>query len=107
MSVDDEFWYGATLFYNYAAYPHSNTTTFHEDGYFTLTMPAEQSYAENSVGLGANTMVAMSESGQLVFKNVGSFLRVQLYGADQTVKKITLNAIAGEALAGTAKVIPR
>ncbi|MBR5850676.1 MAG: leucine-rich repeat domain-containing protein [Alistipes sp.] len=104
VSVDDDFYYGAALPYNYAAYPHSNTTTFHEDGYFTLTMPAEQSYAESSVGLGANTMVAASETGKLVFKNVGGFLRVQLYGADQSVKKITLSSIAGEALAGEAKI---
>lgn len=106
VSVDDDFYYGATLPYNYAAYPHSNTMAFHEDGYFTLTMPAEQSYAENSVGLGANMMVAASETGKLMFKNVGSFLRVQLYGLGQTVKKITLSSIAGEPLAGAAKVYP-
>ncbi len=106
VSTDDEFWYGATLPYNYAAYPHSNATSFHEDGYFVLTMPAEQTYAENSVGLGANTMVAMSEDGQLMFKNVGSFLRVRLWGDSQQVQSVTLTTKGKEVLAGPAKITP-
>jgi hypothetical protein len=67
-------------------------------------MPAEQTYVENSFGLGANTMVAVSESGQLIFKNVGSYLRVMLWGENQTVKKITFSSNAGECVAGKAKV---
>lgn len=106
VSTDDEFWYGATLPYNYAAYPHSNATSFHEDGYFVLTMPAEQTYTENSVGLGANTMVAMSEDGQLMFKNVGSFLRVRLWGDNQQVQSVTLTSKGKEVLAGPAKITP-
>lgn len=106
VSTDDEFWYGATLPYNYAAYPHSDAMSFHEDGYFVLTMPAEQIYAENSVGLGANTMVAVSESGQLMFKNVGSFLRVRLWGDNQQVQSVTLTTKGEEVLAGPAKITP-
>lgn len=105
ISVDDDFWFGYDVDYNYAIYPHSAANEFDEtDCFFTTTMPAEQTYVENSFGLGANTMVAASESGQLIFKNVGSYLRVMLWGENQTVKKITLSSIAGEALAGEAKI---
>ena len=106
-SVDDDFWYGADVPYNYAVYPHSSTTQLDEtDHFFTLTMPAEQTYVENSFGLGANTMVAVSESGQLMFKNVGSYLRVRLYGKDIAVSSITLTSKGDEAISGKAKVTP-
>ena len=106
-SVDDDFWYGADVPYNYAVYPHSSTTQLDEtDHFFTLTMPSEQTYVENSFGLGANTMVAVSESGQLMFKNVGSYLRVRLYGKDIAVSSITLASRGNEAIAGKAKVTP-
>lgn len=106
-SVDDDFWYGADVPYNYAVYPHSSTTQLDEtDHFFTLTMPSEQTYVENSFGLGANTMVAVSESGQLMFKNVGSYLRVRLYGKDVAVSSITLASLGNEAIAGKAKVTP-
>lgn len=106
-SVDDDFWYGADVPYNYAIYPHSSTTQLDEtDYFFTFTMPAEQTYAENSFGIGANTMVAVSESGQLTFKNVGSYLRVRLYGEDVSVSSITLTSKGNEAIAGTAKITP-
>lgn len=106
VSVDDDFWFGYDVDYNYAIYPHSADNAFDEtDCFFTTTMPSEQTYVENSFGLGANTMVAASESGQLIFKNVGSYLRVMLWGENQTVKKITLSSVAGEALAGEAKIV--
>ena len=106
-SVDDDFWYGSDVPYNYAVYPHSSTTQLDEtDHFFTFTMPSEQTYVENSFGLGANTMVAVSESGQLTFKNVGSYLRVRLYGKDVAVSSITLASKGNEAIAGKAKVTP-
>ena len=105
VSVDDPFWSGYDVDYNYAIYPHAADNAFDEtDCFFTATLPAEQTYVANSFGPGANTMVAVSESGQLLFKNVCSYLRVMLYGADQSVKKITLSSIADEALAGEAKI---
>lgn len=106
-SIDDDFWYGTSVPYNYAVYPYSASTQLDEtDYYFTLTMPDEQTYAENSFGLGANTMVAVSETGQLTFKNVGSYLRVRLYGEDVSVSSITLNSKGDESISGTAKVTP-
>ena len=106
VSTDDDFWYGADVSYNYAAYPYSADMELDESGYFKLTMPAEQTYAENSFGLGANTMVAVSESGQLTFKNVCSYLRVRLYGENTSISSITLTSKGDEAIAGAAKVTP-
>lgn len=106
-SVDDEFWYGADVPNIYAVYPHSPNTQLDETNLFlTLTMPAEQTYAENSFGLGANTMVAISNSGQLSFKNVGSYLRVRLYGEDVKISSVTLTSKSDDAIAGIAKVTP-
>lgn len=107
ISVDDKFWYGEDVDNIYAVYPHSSDTQLDEtDLFLTLDMPAEQTYVENSFGLGANTMVAVSETGQLYFKNVGSFLRILLYGENATVKSITLTSKGEEAIAGEAKVTP-
>ena len=106
VSTDDDFWYGADVSYNYAAYPYSPDMELDESGYFKLTMPAEQTYAENSFGLGANTMVAVSESGQLTFKNVCSYLRVRLYGENTSISSITLTSKGDEAIAGAANVTP-
>lgn len=106
-SVDDKFRYEVAVDNIYAVYPHSSDIQLDEtDLFLTLDMPAEQTYVENSFGLGANTMVAVSETGQLYFKNVGSFLRILLYGEDVTVKSITLTSKGEEAIAGKAIVTP-
>lgn len=106
-SVDDEFWYGTDVPNIYAVYPHSPNTQLDETNLFlTLTMPSEQTYAVNSFGLSANTMVAVSNSGQLSFKNVGSYLRVRLYGENVKISAITLTSKGSEAIAGIAKVTP-
>lgn len=107
VSTDDEFWFGLDVTANYAAYPHSTENTLDEtDLFITLQMPAEQIYAENSFGLNANTMVAVSETGQLIFKNVGSYLRVRLYGEGAAISSVTVTSKGDQAIAGEAKVTP-
>ena len=107
ISVDDDFWFGYDVDANYAVYPHSDDITLDEtDLFLTVNLPSEQTYVENSFGLGANTMVAVSESGQLMFKNVGSFLRIRLYGENTAVSSITLTS-KRETIAGEAKIIPQ
>lgn len=104
-STDDEFWYGADVDNIYAVYPYSEDMQIDETSCaITLIMPAEQTYAENSFGLGANTMVAVSTSNQLVFKNVGSWLRVRLYGENTSIASVTLTSLGDEAIAGEAEV---
>lgn len=106
-SVDDPYWFGYDVANSYAVYPHSVDNKLDETNLFlTLNMPAEQTYAENSFGLGANTMVAVSDNNQLIFKNVGSYLRVRLYGTNTSVSSITLTNKGNEAIAGAAKVTP-
>lgn len=107
VSVDDEFFSSYKVDANYAVYPHSADTELDEtDCFFTLNMPAEQTYAEKSFGLNANTMVAVSETGNLMFKNVGCYLRVRLYGENASISSVTLTTKGTEAIAGEAKVTP-
>ena len=95
---------------NVAVYPYSADHLLDEDTRaVTLTMPAEQTYAENSFGLGANTMIAITSEVNdlaLYFKNVGTYLNVRLWGEQQTVKSITVTATGDEALSGKATVAP-
>lgn len=95
---------------NVAIYPYSADHVLDETTRaVTLEMPAVQNYTENSFGQNANTMVAITSDvfdTALYFKNVGSFLNVRLWGANQTVKSITVTATGGEALSGAAKVTP-
>lgn len=86
--------------YNYAAYPYSKANKLSNKGVFTLTLPAEQSYKANSFGIGANTMVAVTDNDFLAFKNVGGYLSLRLYGDDVSVSKVTLKANNGEKIAG-------
>lgn len=93
--------------HNYAVYPYASGIKITENGVITATLPSEQSYAENSFGLGDNTMVAITEDKNdtfLNFKNVGGYLMLRLYGEDVTVKTITLTGNSNEKLAGKATV---
>ena len=106
-SVDDEYWFGYDVPNSYAVYPHSPDNELDEsDLFLTVNMPSEQTYAENTFGLNANTMVAVSETSQLIFKNVGSYLRVRLYGNNTAISSVTLTTKGSEAIAGSAKVTP-
>ena len=93
----------------YAIYPYAATNKLHEDGYITYTLPATQTYAVGSVGLGANVMVAVTadlDDYDLAFRNVGSYLLVKLYGIDQTVGSISVTTIGGEKLSGKSYIVP-
>lgn len=100
---------GNDLNTNYAIYPYAQDNKITENGVITATLQAEQSYAENSFGLGANTMVAVTQNTDdtfLKFKNVCGYLKLQLYGDDVTVKSITLTGNNNEKLAGNATITP-
>lgn len=99
---------GSELQTAYAVYPYSDNTSINTDGVITLNLPEVQHYAENSFGLGANTMVAVTESkdsDKLYFKNLCGYLVVKLYG-EGTIKSITLTGNNGEKLSGQATVTP-
>lgn len=90
----------------YALYPYNETTTITDEGEISLTLPALQSYAENSFGRGANTMIAVTENLEdtfLAFKNACGYLKLKLYNADgATIKSIEVKGNNGEKIAGAA-----
>ena len=105
--VNNTFGTGNDLGCHYAIYPYDSDIEITDSGVITATLPSEQSYAENSFGLGDNTMVAVTQNVDdtfLKFKNVGGYLKLQLYGDDVTVKTITLQGNSNEKIAGTATI---
>ena len=100
----DEFVTGNPISHVVSVYPYEESTEISENEVLTLTLPDEQHYAENTFGLGANTMVAISEDNVLQYKNVGGYLRVSFYGEGVSVSSITLKGNNGEKLAGKASV---
>lgn len=88
-----------------SVYPYQEETEVSDDGgIIMLTLPAVQDYAENSFGLGANTMVSVSEDNYLMYRSVCGYLRLRLYGDGVTVKSITLKGNKKEKLAGLATI---
>ena len=93
----------------YAVYPYDTTIGLDDiNKSMSLTLPAEQTYAEDSFGRGANTMVAVTENLEdtfLSFKNVGGYLKVKLYSdAATVVKSIAIRGNNGEKISGAATV---
>lgn len=99
---------GLTNEANYAVYPYVKKTEINQTTCaITFTLPAVQQYAPNSIGLGANTMVAVTKDKKdtfLSFKNVGGFVVFSLYGEGTVIKSITFSSQAGETLAGKAEI---
>jgi len=87
-----------------SVYPYQAITKISESESITIDLPAEQHYAENSFGLGANTMVSVTADNFLQYKNVGGYLMLKLYGEGVSVSSITLKGNNGEKLAGNATV---
>ncbi len=92
------------LDYIYAVYPYSTNNKCGYDGDLTVVLPAEQSYKESSFGIGANTMVAVTEGSRLRFKNVGGYLSLRLYGDNVKVSSVSIQGNNGEKIAGKATV---
>lgn len=106
--VSKPFGTGNDLNCHYAVYPYASDVKITESGAITLTLPAEQSYADNSFGLGANTMVAVTKDIDdtfLKFKNVCGYLKLQLYGDGMAVKSITLKGNNNEKIAGKSSIM--
>ena len=97
---------GSPLGYVCAVYPYQSATSMSSSGVLSLTLPAEQSYREDTFGLGANTMVSATETNTLSFKNVGGYLALKFYGDDVSIASIKLEGNNGEKLAGKATVKP-
>ena len=97
----------ATFSHNYAVYPYISNTAMQSEGTISYTLPATQEYAYNSMGSGANTMVAVSkdaDSNDLQFRNLCGYLCLQLYGKDVMLEKIVVAGNNDEKLAGRATI---
>lgn len=94
---------GNSLPHIYAVYPYASENTINNAGTaITVNLPAEQPYREHSFGVGANTMVAVTDNNFLAFKNVGGYLVLRLWGDDVSVSRVTLQGNNGEKIAGKA-----
>ena len=82
--------------YPYNANYYINSRTFNVKAF----MPTEQTYLKDSYGLNGNIMVSQSEYKQFSLKSVCGWLKIQLVGDGQVVKKITLKGNNGEQVAG-------
>lgn len=101
----DEFVTGNTIAHVVSVYPYQEATKITESEVLTVALPAEQNYAENTFGLGANTMISVSPDNLLQYKNVGGYLMLKLYGESVSVSSITLKGNNAEKLAGKASVV--
>ncbi len=95
---------GNPIAHSVSVYPYQEGIKISEEEVLALTLPAEQSYAENTFGLGDNTMVSVSVDNFLQYKNTGGYLLISLYGEGVSVSSITLKGNNGEKLAGKASV---
>ena len=64
------------------------------------TLPATQHYLKDSYGLNGNIMISSSYYNQFSLKSVCGWIKVQLKGEGQIVKKITIKGNNGEQVAG-------
>ena len=96
---------GNTLDCIYAVYPYNEMVEITDEGEISLTLPAVQSYAENSFGRGANTRIAITENLEdtfLAFKNACGYLKLKLYGNNVTITSIEVKGNNNEKIAGAA-----
>ena len=104
--ITDKLVTGNELENTYAFYPYNEATSMSDEGIINFTFPATQSYAENSFGLGANAMVAVTDGKDdniLRFKNLCGYIKLKVYG-DATIKSLTLKGNDDEPLAGAATI---
>ena len=102
---NDDFVTSNPLDYVYSVYPYNENTKISNDGEITVYLPAEQSYRQDSFGLGANTMIAVTQGDELMFKNLCGYFAIKLYGDNVSVSSITLKGNNNESLAGKATVV--
>lgn len=95
---------GNPISHTVSVYPYREDTKISEDEVITLTLPSVQHYAENTFGLGANTMVSVSEDNVLQYKNAGGYLMLNLYGDGISISAVKLRGNNNERIAGSASI---
>ena len=82
-------------------YPYNNEYYLNTETYsIEASLPAVQSYLEDSYGTNGNIMVSSCDYKQVSLKSVCGWLKLQLTGDGEVVKSITLRGNNGEQVAG-------
>lgn len=89
---------------HHAVYPYRESTSISNSSVLTVNFPAVQTYAPTSFGQGANTMIAVSDCDNLMFKNACGYLMLKLFGDNIAVKSVSLRGNSHEKMAGEATV---
>ena len=88
----------------YAVYPYQPSTTISNASVISYVLPENQEYARNSFGKGANLMVSSTEDNFLLFRNVGGYLGIKLYGEGVSISQVSIQGNNGEILSGKASI---
>ena len=88
----------------FAVYPYSEDTSISSNEVLSVSLPAVQPYAENSFARGINTMVSVTDSQNLFFKNACGYLGVKLHGMNLEINAIVLKGNDGELISGAAEI---
>ena len=87
----------------YGVYPYGKEIVL-DGARVKMDFPGEQAYTADAFDPKANLMVAASQSDQLLFRNVGGYLVLELYGEGVQVEKVVVKGNAGEPLSGPATI---
>ena len=97
---------GNEIPHNVVYYPYASSVMCRMSGgdySLSVDIPSKQAYVEGSFGNGAMSMVAVSETNNITFRNVLGGMKLQLKGS-QKVTSINLQGKKNEKLSGTAVV---
>ena len=94
---------------HYAVYPYKSNYRL-SDGAILMTLPNSQSYVASGYSSALDVMVGVSNGvadTNIALQPLCAYVCVKLWGAEQTIKSVTLASKGGEALAGNASVTPK
>ena len=94
---------------HYAVYPYKSSYRL-SDGAILMTLPNSQSYVASGYSSALDVMVGVSNGvadTNIELQPLCAYVCVKLWGAEQTIKSVTLASKGGEALAGNASVTPK
>ena len=89
----------------YAVYPYDNDNKCDYGGKLTVSFPSVQHYKKDSFGVGANIMVAKTNTMDLRFMHVGGYRTFKLYGEGVSVSSVRIESNGPEYLAGLTDVV--
>lgn len=109
---DDDLESGQEIDHNVVLYPHStsvwcmkNDSNNPTQSYkLNVVLPETQVYEENSFGIGAFPMIAVSTDNKLTFRNICGGLKLQFKGVDK-IRSIRLEGLGNEKISGKSTVV--